>query len=61
MYFEIFTPRRNKTFTMKLMSLKTQLWRKKAVAAREFPILKHAMLPMSDSVQSLRGLLARQR
>ena len=56
----IFAPRRDKTFTTKLMSLKTQLWREGAIA-REFPFLKHAMLPMLDSVQSLRGLLARQR
>jgi len=47
------------TFARKLMSLKAQLWREGAIA-REFPVLKHALLPMLDSVQSLRGLLGRQ-
>ena len=56
----IFSPGQNKTFTRKLMSLKAQLWREGAIA-REFPFLKHALLPMLGSVQSLRGLLARQR
>lgn len=55
----IFAPGQNKTFTTKLMSVKAQLWREGAIA-REFPLLKHALLPMLGSVQSLRGLLARQ-
>jgi hypothetical protein len=55
----IFTSGQNQTFAMKLMSLKAQLWREGAIA-REFPVLKHALLPMLDSVQSLRGLLGRQ-
>jgi hypothetical protein len=55
----IFAARQNKNFTTKLMSLKAQLWREGAIA-REFPFLKHALLPMLDTVQSLRGLLARQ-
>ena len=55
-----FAPEKNKTFTRKLMSLKAQMWREGAIA-REFPFLKHALLPVFGSVQSLRGLLARQR
>ena len=55
----IIAPGQNKTFTRKLMSLKAQLWREGAIA-REFPFLKHALLPMLATVQSLRGLLARQ-
>jgi len=54
----IFAPDQNKAFTRKLMSLKAQLWREGAIA-REFPFLKHALLPMLGSIQSLRGLLAR--
>jgi hypothetical protein len=57
---QTFAPEKNKTFTRKLMSLKAQMWREGAIA-REFPFLKHALLPMFGSVQSLRGLLARQR
>jgi FMN phosphatase YigB (HAD superfamily) len=55
----IFTPGQNKTFMRKLMSVKTQLWREGAIA-REFPLLKHVLLPMLGSVLSLRGLFARQ-
>jgi FMN phosphatase YigB (HAD superfamily) len=55
----IFAPGQNKTFTRKLLSLKAQLWREGTIA-REFPFLKHALLPMLEAVQSLRGLLARQ-
>lgn len=55
----IFAPGQGQTFTRKLMSLKAQLWREGAIA-REFPLLKHALLPLLATVQSLRGLLARQ-
>jgi len=55
----IFTSGQQQTFARKLMSLRAQLWREGAIA-REFPVLKHALLPMLDSVQSLRGLLGRQ-
>jgi hypothetical protein len=55
----IFAPGQGQTFTRKLMSLKAQLWREGAIA-REFPFLKHALLPLLATVQSLRGLLARQ-
>jgi hypothetical protein len=55
----IFTPGQDKTFTRKLMSLKAQLWREGTIA-REFPFLKHALLPMLATLLSLRGLLARQ-
>jgi FMN phosphatase YigB (HAD superfamily) len=53
------TSGQNLTFARKLMSLKAQLWREGAIA-REFPVLKHALLPMLGSVQVLRGLLGRQ-
>jgi hypothetical protein len=43
----------------KLRSLKSQLWREGAIA-REFPVLKHLLLPMLESAFSLRGFLARQ-
>ena len=43
-----------------LRSLKSQLWREGAIA-RDFPILKHVLLPMLGSVFSLRGFLARQK
>lgn len=42
-----------------LMSLKGQLWREGTIS-REFPFLKHALLPLWGSLQSLRGVLARQ-
>lgn len=51
---------KNVTLTTKIRSLKTQLWREGAIA-REFPVMKHALLPMFGSILSLRGLLARQR
>jgi hypothetical protein len=50
----------NMTLVKKIRSLKAQLWREGAIA-REFPVMKHALLPMLDSIMSLRGLLARQR
>jgi FMN phosphatase YigB (HAD superfamily) len=50
----------NMTLVKKIGSLKAQLWREGAIA-REFPIMKHALLPMLGSLMSLRGLLARQR
>ena len=56
---QIFEPGQTKTFARKLMSLKAQLWREGAIA-REFPFLKHALLPLLGAVHSLRGLLARQ-
>jgi FMN phosphatase YigB (HAD superfamily) len=48
-----------KPWASKLTSLRDQLWREGAIA-REFPVLKHALLPMLESVHSLRGVLARQ-
>lgn len=50
----------NVTLVKKIRSLKAQLWREGAIA-REFPVMKHALLPMFGSIMSLRGLLARQR
>ena len=43
----------------KLASLRHQLWREGTVA-REFPVLKFALLPMIESLHSLRAVLARQ-
>jgi FMN phosphatase YigB (HAD superfamily) len=57
---DVVTSANNVTIMKKLRSLKSQLWREGAIA-REFPIMKHALLPMFGSVLSLRGLLARQR
>lgn len=50
----------NVTLMKKIRSLRAQLWREGAIA-REFPMMKHALLPMLGSILSLRGLLARQR
>ncbi|SDT58342.1 HAD family hydrolase [Bradyrhizobium canariense] len=55
----VVAPGQNMTFIRKLISVKSQLWREGAIA-REFPFLKHALLPMLGSILSLRGLLARQ-
>jgi FMN phosphatase YigB (HAD superfamily) len=49
----------NQTFTQLSLSLKKQLWREGAIS-RQFPLLKHAFLPLFATVLSLRGLLARQ-
>ncbi|HVX75132.1 MAG TPA: HAD family hydrolase [Bradyrhizobium sp.] len=57
---DVVTSAKNMTPLKKLRSLKTQLWREGAIA-REFPVMKHALLPMFGSILSLRGLLARQR
>jgi hypothetical protein len=51
---------KNIALTKKIESLRTQLWREGAIA-REFPIMKHALLPIFGSILSLRGLLARRR
>jgi FMN phosphatase YigB (HAD superfamily) len=51
---------KNITLTRKLKSLRTQLWREGAIA-REFPVMKHALLPLFGSILSLRGLLAERR
>jgi FMN phosphatase YigB (HAD superfamily) len=55
----VFGPRQNQTFTRKLLSIKKTLWREGAIS-RQFPLLKHAFLPLLGTVLSLRGLLARQ-
>jgi hypothetical protein len=57
---DVVTSAKNVTLTTKIRALKTQLWREGAIA-REFPVMKHALLPMFGSILSLRGLLARQR
>ncbi|MEY9123691.1 hypothetical protein [Bradyrhizobium yuanmingense] len=43
----------------RLASLRFELWREGAIA-RQFPVLKHALLPMLDSIHSIRGMMARQ-
>ena len=55
----IFAAGKNRTFTSKLLSLKSQLWREGAIA-REFPFMKHVLLPVLSTLLSLRGLMARQ-
>ncbi|HEY6882328.1 MAG TPA: HAD family hydrolase [Polyangiales bacterium] len=40
---------------LRMQRVKTQLWREGAIAL-EFPILKHALLPLLGGVQSLRGM-----
>lgn len=57
---DVVTSANNVTLMKKIRSLRAQLWREGAIA-REFPIMKHALLPMFGSILSLRGLLARQR
>ncbi|MDP3740470.1 MAG: hypothetical protein Q8R02_24000 [Hyphomonadaceae bacterium] len=47
---------KDRRLTARLMSMKAQLWREGAIA-REFPVLKHALLPVLGSVQSLRGIM----
>jgi hypothetical protein len=56
----IFESGQKETFMKKLVSLKAQLWREGAIA-REFPFLKHALLPLLGCVHSLRSLLVRQQ
>jgi hypothetical protein len=57
---DVVTSANNVTPMKRMRSLRAQLWREGAIA-REFPIMKHALLPMFGSILSLRGLLARQR
>ncbi|MDB5875662.1 MAG: hydrolase [Ramlibacter sp.] len=54
---QIFTPAQHKGFMTKLALLKAQLWREGTIA-REFPYLKHALLPLLGTAHSMRGLLA---
>jgi phosphoglycolate phosphatase-like HAD superfamily hydrolase len=56
----IFAAEKDMTITRKLMYLKSQLWREGAIT-REFPLLKHALLPMLSTLLSLRGLMARRK
>ncbi len=55
----IFSPGQNSTSIGKLISLKAQPWREGAIA-REFPLLKHALLPILATFLSLRGLSGRR-
>jgi FMN phosphatase YigB (HAD superfamily) len=56
----IFAHGQSETFARRLMSLKAQLWREGAIA-RDFPILKHVLLPTLSTIMALRGLSTRQR
>ncbi|PVE21808.1 hydrolase [Microvirga sp. KLBC 81] len=47
-----------RNFSSRLTSVKQQLWREGAIA-REFPVLKHALLPLWGSAQSVRGVVKR--
>ncbi|WP_349542111.1 hydrolase [Bradyrhizobium sp. ARR65] len=49
-----------RSWLSRLASVRTQLWREGAIA-REFPVLRYALLPMLESAYSLRGMFARQR
>jgi hypothetical protein len=55
----IFAAANDVTFLKKLMSLKLQFWREGAIT-REFPFLRHFLLPMLSGLLSLRGLMARK-
>jgi hypothetical protein len=49
----------SKPWPSKLAAVRAQLWREGAIA-RDFPLLKYALLPMLESAYSLRGVFARQ-
>jgi FMN phosphatase YigB (HAD superfamily) len=51
-------PERRETLIQKLTTLKGQLWREGAIT-RDFPALKHVLLPALSSIQSVRGLSRR--
>jgi FMN phosphatase YigB (HAD superfamily) len=53
-----FVSGRQRTLVRKMISLKGEIWREGAIT-REFPLLRHALLPALDWVQSLRGLSSR--
>jgi FMN phosphatase YigB (HAD superfamily) len=55
----VLTAAQPKPWLSRLASMRAQLWREGAIV-REFPILKHALLPMLESAYSLRGVFARQ-
>jgi FMN phosphatase YigB (HAD superfamily) len=58
---QIFTrERKKKTFVSKLLSLQAQLWREGAIT-REFPLLKHALLPTLEMAHCLRRTLSQKR
>jgi hypothetical protein len=55
----VFSAKQAKPALSRLASLRHELWRE-GVIAREFPVLKHALLPMLESVHSVRAVIARQ-
>jgi hypothetical protein len=55
----IFAPKKQQTLANRLKSLRFQLWREGAIA-REFPHLKHVLLPILTITLSIRGLKAGQ-
>ncbi|WFU69229.1 hydrolase [Bradyrhizobium sp. CB2312] len=54
----VFRPHQARPTLSRLASLRAELWREGAIA-REFPVLKHALLPMLDSMHSVRAVIAR--
>jgi hypothetical protein len=55
----VFDFKENDSFTARLRSIRAQLWREGAIV-QQFPVLKHAFLPMLEVAQSLRSILERQ-
>lgn len=56
---DVIAAKRAQPMLARLASLRSELWREGAIA-REFPLLKYALLPMLDSLHSLRAVMARQ-
>lgn len=55
---EVVSLSQDRAFYKRLVSMKAQLWREGAIS-QEFPVLKHALLPLLDSLYSMRSLLGR--
>ena len=51
----VFNAEARLSLPQRLRSIKLQLWRE-GVIAREFPVLKHVLLPLMECAQSLRGM-----
>jgi hypothetical protein len=51
---EVVSAPKKRRLGARLASIKLQLWREGAIV-REFPLLRHALLPLIGAVQSLRG------
>ena len=57
---QIFAHQPKKTYVSTLLSLQAQLWREGAIT-REFPLLKHALLPTLEMAHCLRRTLRQKR